>query len=233
MEFHCKYCDKLFVPKFYVSTRTPKYCDAECAHRSYEKKIKSICPICIQEFIQVEWEKKIYCSVQCVAKKNAASGFWKFATPEQKMEKYRQMFEEHVVRQEGCWGWKSFLDNGGAGKIGSRDHAISAYRASWILHMGKIPEALSVLHKCHNRACTNPDHLYLGTAKDNYDDMVNAGRRKASKQHAKSAKLNREKAKEVKRRLLNGESQYSIARFFEVSRGTIQDIHRGKSWKDV
>lgn len=51
-----------------------------------------------------------------------------------------------------------------------------AHRAAWVERNGPIPDNLWVLHKCDNPSCVNPDHLFLGTAKDNNDDMRKKGR---------------------------------------------------------
>jgi len=51
-----------------------------------------------------------------------------------------------------------------------------AHRVSWMVHFGDIPKDLWVLHKCDNPLCINPDHLFLGTAKDNTDDMIKKNR---------------------------------------------------------
>lgn len=53
-----------------------------------------------------------------------------------------------------------------------RKKPIGAHRASWIVHNGEIPEGYWVLHKCDNPLCINPDHLFLGKAKDNSCDMI-------------------------------------------------------------
>lgn len=50
-----------------------------------------------------------------------------------------------------------------------------SHRLSWFIHFGEWPE-LCVLHTCDNRKCVNPDHLFLGTNKDNVDDRVKKGR---------------------------------------------------------
>lgn len=51
-----------------------------------------------------------------------------------------------------------------------------AHRISWIVNFGDIPEGLWVLHKCDNPICVRPEHLFLGTAKENTDDMIKKGR---------------------------------------------------------
>lgn len=163
-------------------------------------------------------------------------GFWKNATPDQKLIRYREMFDDKVIENdEGCWGWKSFLNSTGSGMLGVVGSMISAYRLSYILHKGPIPQGLLVLHKCHNRICTRPDHLYLGTNKDNTRDMIEAGRNRFSKQHSLlCTKLNPEKVSIIKRLLREGElTQQVIANKFGVSRGTVQDIKRNKMWRNI
>lgn len=80
-------------------------------------------------------------------------------------------------QQSGCWHYTGFINKGGYGTIGFRgNRCFLAHRVSWILHVGEIPQGLFVLHKCDNRKCVNPDHLFLGTIQDNVDDMYAKGR---------------------------------------------------------
>jgi hypothetical protein len=75
-----------------------------------------------------------------------------------------------------CWEWTGTIGASGYGRIMYSRKVIQAHRLSWIVHNGKIPKGLWVLHKCNNRCCCNPNHLYVGTPKDNYLDMIVAGR---------------------------------------------------------
>jgi hypothetical protein len=79
-----------------------------------------------------------------------------------------------------CWEWQRQIKIGGYGamRIGTKTtrRMCQAHRICWQIHNGSIPEGLLVLHKCDNRICCNPDHLFLGNQKDNMDDMYKKGR---------------------------------------------------------
>ena len=81
----------------------------------------------------------------------------------------------------GCWEWRSSIRGNGYGAFfthlqpeGRKAHA--AHRYSWSLINGDIPKGLWVLHKCDNRICVNPDHLFLGDRIDNMKDCASKGR---------------------------------------------------------
>ena len=77
-----------------------------------------------------------------------------------------------------CWIFTGAKHEQGYGQIHDNDYCttIKAHRASWQVYFGSIPNDLQVLHHCDNRACINPEHLWLGTHQDNMDDMVQKNR---------------------------------------------------------
>jgi hypothetical protein len=79
---------------------------------------------------------------------------------------------------DDCWLWAGATVPNGYGKIsrGGSSGLLLAHRVSWILAKSEIPEGQLVLHRCDNRLCVNPAHLFLGTHGDNARDMVAKGR---------------------------------------------------------
>ena len=87
--------------------------------------------------------------------------------------------ERYVVNEEtGCWEWIGWIHPKGYGILtfGNGAKKIRAHRFSYELHKGPIPAGLHVLHRCDNRKCSNPAHLWLGDDSDNMRDMVAKGR---------------------------------------------------------
>lgn len=160
---------------------------------------------------------------------------------EEKFDRYKASFDKNVIRKEGCWDWKGAVAKGGypvmsCKKILGPDRG---HRASWIIHKGPIPEGKCVCHHCDNPICTNPEHLWIGTSKENNDDKVKKCRQsmlppphKVGSENGAS-KLKEEQIKEIRLLLEKCETSREIGRQYGVSKTTILRIKNGTHWKHV
>ena len=144
-------------------------------------------------------------------------------------ERFHEKYER--VPFSGCWLWTGGQNERGYGIIGVGAHAVDkAHRVSWRLHRGEIPAKLNVLHCCDVPGCVNPDHLFLGTLRDNSQDCVRKGRNFLPNNYGENSKtsiLNWEKVADI--RLLRMK-QREYAQLYGVSRSTINQVQRGAIW---
>ena len=138
-----------------------------------------------------------------------------------------------VEKKDGCWKWIGYLDPNGYGRLNIKNVPILAHRISYQLYRGGIPKGMSICHKCDNPFCVNPDHLFLGTQKDNMDDMINKGRdhKRGMKgsEHPRS-KLDEEKVKLIR---LSSKTDMQLSIEYGVSRSVIYDAKHRNTWKHV
>jgi len=119
-------------------------------------------------------------------------------------------------------------------RVGNRKTML-AHRFSYEAHVGPIPKGMFVCHKCDNPLCVNPDHLFVGTASDNMQDMHRKGRAKAhhkgpSGERARAAKLVAEQVIAIRddRRPAN-----LVASDYGVTARAVQMIRAGVTWRHV
>ena len=152
-------------------------------------------------------------------------------------------FDSHYTPEpmSGCWLWTGFYRPTGYGQFIAKNIAPTprnAHRFSYALHVGPIPDGTYVLHRCDNRACVNPAHLFLGSHQDNVTDMMRKGRNRPGGMDGEfdgernpAAKLTRAQVDHIRVILSTGVvSRKRIANAFGVSRVTIGDIAAGKTW---
>ena len=136
-----------------------------------------------------------------------------------------------------CWMWKAGVNSKGYGVLGEGGKggkSLSAHRFSYELHHGEIPSNNVVMHICDNPSCVNPNHLTIGTSKDNTQDAVIKNRLKSvfiSGENHILAKLNVSQVEYIKNNPDIKGNQ--LAKMFNVSTSTISNIRNNKRWKDV
>lgn len=108
----------------------------------------------------------------------------KLLNPYQRAKIQRQFYDKSVInKNSGCWDWIASFGGTGYGQFGDGNKPIGAHRVSYLIHIGLIPEGMFVCHKCDNRKCVNPSHLFLGTRQDNMDDMKLKNRQSRGEKH--------------------------------------------------
>lgn len=133
----------------------------------------------------------------------------------------RERFFSKVTKTSTCWLWTGSLSRDGYGHLRVGHHTTGAHRLSYEIHHGKIPKKLAVCHSCDVRNCVNPEHLFLGSWKDNAIDCILKGRR--------ARKLTIEQVVEI--RLDEVSSHYRLGKKFGVDPALIGRIRRGSAWK--
>ena len=143
-------------------------------------------------------------------------------------------FWSHATKTESCWNWNGAVYGNGYGKFGfSNTKTMSAHRVAWMLTYGHIPKRQCVLHRCDNRRCVNPSHLFLGSRRDNTQDALQKNRL-AFGERIKTSKLTTLQVQEIRSRLDGHYGEYShLGREYHVSPETVSLIAKNKIWKQA
>lgn len=131
-----------------------------------------------------------------------------------------------------CWVWTAALFSNGYGVFGVAHKNKRSHRVSWELINGSIPSDMRVLHKCDNPRCVRPEHLFLGTDRDNAADRCSKGRQ-ARGQRIGRAILNDELVAKIKQLLRDGLGGTDIQELLGVDRENVYNIKRGMCWRHV
>lgn len=143
--------------------------------------------------------------------------------------------KKYQIAKSGCYVWLNAKFKSGYGQFGVRGKSKLAHRIAWEIANGAIPDGLCVLHKCDNPGCVNPDHLFLGTQKDNVRDMVD--KKRYSKRTGESgglAKLKEAQVLEIRERYAaGGISQAVLGKQYGVCQSNIAAIVSGETWTEI
>lgn len=143
---------------------------------------------------------------------------------------YKQYIKDNVVKNNGCWEWTGSYFENGRPRTGIKNCGqTKVSRLSYQEFVCKFNQDLFVCHTCDNPKCVNPNHLFLGTAQDNADDMVNKCRSLKGEKHHKT-KLKTANVVYIRN---SKRKKKFLAKKFSVSISTINDIKQRRSWTHI
>lgn len=142
----------------------------------------------------------------------------------------KENFEKYYLPDPntGCYLWLGGLDKGRAYLWHSHTKKENAYRVAYRLFKGDIPEGLLIRHTCDNPACVNPEHLLVGTYKDNREDCVRRNRQAKGKTHVGYRNLTWEKVEYIRNSPLNNSE---VARELKIDPSSVSKIRAYKQWR--
>lgn len=215
-EMACATCGKAFVRKAKSRTR---FCSLKCACAKRNTSVRRDCLQCRQSFVRSPSRVSDYCSRSCREEHlrlPLEDDFWRY-----------------VEKGGECWLWTGWRGSFGYGQFARRDAGTLsvrlAHRVSYEMAYGTIPAGKNVRHLCDEPACVRPEHLTLGTQRQNMSDMVERGRQAKGERHG-AAKLSEEDVRAIRASPSTGAQ---LAKRYGVTEATISHIRVGKHWKHV
>lgn len=163
-----------------------------------------------------------------------------------------QRFEDKYIPEpnSGCWLWTGSIRGSGYGYFRYQGRNEYPHRFAYMAYKGSIPAGMEVCHRCDERSCVNPDHLFIGTRQDNIRDMIRKGRcgwqkspelyvaygrrvglTQKGEMHSR-AKLSSFDVDVIRYLLGRGSFVPDIAAVFGVHPATISDVLHGRAWND-
>jgi hypothetical protein len=134
-----------------------------------------------------------------------------------------------VIKLNECKEWQGSFHHTGYGSITVNKKQWLAHRLLWTIYNGEIPSGMCILHRCDNRSCVNPDHLFLGTRGDNNTDRAEKGRSCRGILHPLS-KLTDKLALEVYQSSL---SSRKAAKYYNISPTLVKNIRNKRTWRHI
>jgi len=149
---------------------------------------------------------------------------------------WAERFWDKVNKSAGCWEWTGGTNGYGYGVLAiAHGRPRLAHRLSWELAHGPVPDGLCVLHRCDNRLCIRPDHLFIGTRSENTKDRHDKGRTARGESFTPS-KLTAAQAADIRARYA-AIPRYArgrmrpLLREFGIAQSTLYSIVNEQTWR--
>lgn len=143
-----------------------------------------------------------------------------------------------TITEAGCWEWNGCVQGNGYSRIRFSGKTEYGHRAAYVVFHGTIPHGMDVCHTCDNRKCVNPDHLFIGTRKENMQDC--AKKRRTTKgisfNTGESCGVSKLKEADIicaRKLAQEGEIPRVIAEKFGVHPDTIRCAIQRKTWRHI
>ena len=150
-----------------------------------------------------------------------------------------ERFWRKVLRGDRCWEWQGAQARHGYGLVilspaRARVRRTFAHRVAWTAVHGEIEGGFHVCHRCDNPPCCNPDHLFIGTAKDNALDRQAKGRTHVGNgADNPRARLTEADVRTIRQMGADGVASAAIARAFGISPSATRYVLKRQTWRDV
>ena len=141
-------------------------------------------------------------------------------------------FWRKVKKTNGCWLWTGRTNRKGYGVINLNKKPLYVHRLMWEIRNGNIPDGMLVCHRCDNPRCVNPDHLFVGTIRDNNRDRDNKGR-SARGAILSKAHLKPDDIIDIRKAYAHGTNQSEIARKYGIKPCSVNHIVHRERWAHI
>lgn len=196
--------------------------------------MKNNCRQCGTEFTTTPRMRRkgfgIYCSRKChgdYRRRSTEHHFWNHVSK-------NGPTPTHQPKLGPCWMWTAAKASNGYGVGHANGRWLHAHRVSWLVHHGDLPMNLCVLHKCDNKSCVRPDHLFLGTKKHNAIDRSRKGRNPNIKgENHPQVTITKQQALAILRLKKQGMGPTAISRQLGLRYWATYCVYSRRSWKHL